>query len=197
MDGGFSFPPELEREILETAALRNPEMIPTLLLVCHRVHVWIEPLLYKVIVASTRENFPPLSALESKTPTFLENAVQNVYVHDSEEMYEYDVLNKLFPNCSHIVNLSVDSGLENLDLLGILDKVHLQKLALSVPSWVSRWHLAGFNHPIFLSVTHLDLWQEGPADEDQSDWRNWSGLASLPALTHLALSPSKRTLTHL
>jgi hypothetical protein len=31
------------------------------------------------------------------------------------------------------------------------------------------------------------------AKQDQSDWRHWCGLASLPALTHLALSPSIAT----
>jgi hypothetical protein len=33
-------PVELEREIFETAAMRHPKLIPTLLRVCHRVHVW-------------------------------------------------------------------------------------------------------------------------------------------------------------
>jgi hypothetical protein len=36
----WSFPLELEREIFETTALRHPGAIPTLLRLCHRVHIW-------------------------------------------------------------------------------------------------------------------------------------------------------------
>ncbi|KAJ6592363.1 hypothetical protein B0H19DRAFT_5072 [Mycena capillaripes] len=38
MDHGL--PLDLEREIFETAAIANSKLIPTLLLVCHRVHTW-------------------------------------------------------------------------------------------------------------------------------------------------------------
>jgi hypothetical protein len=34
------FPPELERDIFERAALRYPATIPILLRVCHRAHCW-------------------------------------------------------------------------------------------------------------------------------------------------------------
>ncbi|KAF8175242.1 hypothetical protein K438DRAFT_1771196 [Mycena galopus ATCC 62051] len=65
--------------------------------------------------------------------------------------------------------------------------MHPQKLALTVPSLLSTRGPKGFKGPLFLFVTHLDLFQ-GSANEDQSDWQNWSGVAALPALTHRALS---------
>ncbi|KAJ7773688.1 hypothetical protein DFH07DRAFT_140294 [Mycena maculata] len=44
-----TLPPELEHKIFETAALLHRARIPTFLRVCHRVHVWLEPLLYRVL----------------------------------------------------------------------------------------------------------------------------------------------------
>jgi hypothetical protein len=43
MASRFTLPPELEREILETAALRYPEMIPPLLRICRRAQIWRVP----------------------------------------------------------------------------------------------------------------------------------------------------------
>jgi hypothetical protein len=43
MAQAFSLPIELEREIFEAAARRHFDLIPTLLRVCHRVHVWRDP----------------------------------------------------------------------------------------------------------------------------------------------------------
>ncbi|KAJ6447416.1 hypothetical protein C8R47DRAFT_1172613, partial [Mycena vitilis] len=36
--------------IFETAAIRDPRSIPTLLRVCHRAHTWVEPLLYATLI---------------------------------------------------------------------------------------------------------------------------------------------------
>jgi len=60
--------------------------------------------------------------------------------------------------------------------------MRLEKLALTVPSSPPLC----LDHPLFLSVTHLDLYH-GINAADR--WDNWSYLASLLALTHLSLSP--------
>ncbi|KAF8216922.1 hypothetical protein K438DRAFT_1798028 [Mycena galopus ATCC 62051] len=182
---GFSFPPELEREIFETTAACFPGFIPTLLRVCRRSQIWIEPLLYRVvIISSTRSNSPLLlSALASKTPTFLQTAVRHILIHDYDDS---DTPDSLLAKCSGIVSLSTDGKLDPERM-----KMRLQKLALTVPSEKSTWNLAGFTHPLLVSITHLDLYQGdtwGPGT-----WRDWSGLASLPVLTHLALSESIAT----
>ncbi|KAJ7633653.1 hypothetical protein DFH06DRAFT_1139986 [Mycena polygramma] len=71
------FPPELEREILETTALMYPEVIPTLISVARRVFTWIEPLQYRVIILSDRTDTVDavralrlLDLMKSKPPEF-------------------------------------------------------------------------------------------------------------------------------
>ncbi|KAJ7205685.1 hypothetical protein B0H12DRAFT_1330420 [Mycena haematopus] len=134
------------------------------------IFTWIEPLLYKVIVFSANETVPSL-LIESKSPAFLQNTVQHVYAHDTEAHISF--MSKTFSNSSRIISLSLDSALDDAGFLDTLNKVYPQRLALTVPAMVSKWDLAGFSHPIFLS--------------------HWSGLAPLPRLTHVALSPSIAT----
>ncbi|KAJ7714002.1 hypothetical protein B0H16DRAFT_1619667 [Mycena metata] len=74
---GSRFPLDLEREIFEIAAAINPKTIATLLRVCHRIHAWIEPLLYSVIIATTPDD-PVFDAIQHKSPTFLRNAVHHL-----------------------------------------------------------------------------------------------------------------------
>lgn len=86
-----------------------------------------------------------------------------------------------------------DFDFDNLDLLGAMQQMRLQRLAINVPSAISTWKLAGLHDPFLRSLTHLDLYQEEAA-QHQSDWdQYWCGLATLPALTRLALSPSVAT----
>ncbi|KAJ7887124.1 hypothetical protein B0H14DRAFT_2696630 [Mycena olivaceomarginata] len=59
-------PPELECTIFEIAALARPKMIPSLILVAHRVKHWVEPLLYRVIMVVPRTR--PSSSTCSNSP---------------------------------------------------------------------------------------------------------------------------------
>ncbi|KAJ7855606.1 hypothetical protein B0H14DRAFT_2754447 [Mycena olivaceomarginata] len=184
MASRFTLPPELEREILETAALRYPEMIPPLLRICRRAQIWLEPLLYRVVDLSHE---PQLLAAESKDPTFLQHAVRNVHASFENRPDAISRYNKLLWKCPGIINLSVDFNLDDIGA-GALREMRLKKLAVTVPSVISTWYLAGCTDALFKSITHLDLFQ-GPR-KAKSEWRHWRGLARLPALTHLALSPT-------
>ncbi|KAF8175618.1 hypothetical protein K438DRAFT_2022796 [Mycena galopus ATCC 62051] len=178
----FSFPPELEREIFETTAMRYPHFIPILLLVCRRVHMWIEPLLYRVILISSwpQDYSRFLSAIEAKSMDFLTRSVRHVAIYDTSGPYD-----NLLAKCAGTINLVLDDDLD-LTLLPSAVNMCLQRLSLSVGSVFSNSDL-----PLFASVTHLDFFhgvRSGPLH-----WEDWSGLASLPALTHLALSPTIAT----
>ncbi|KAJ7607108.1 hypothetical protein DFH06DRAFT_1250241 [Mycena polygramma] len=187
MGENFWFPMELEREIFETAALLYPKVIPTLLRVCRRVHVWIEPLLYRVLILPGREGDDQrvgkklISALESKAPAFLQNSVRAVFLHG----HMADIYTDLLSKCSETTNLSMGAG-SNLSYLAALANMRLRRLALLVPSIWTEWTPVDLNHSLLRTVTHLDLYHP---QSMQSTWESWSGLASLPALTHLALSP--------
>ncbi|KAJ6531167.1 hypothetical protein B0H19DRAFT_471810 [Mycena capillaripes] len=149
---GFSFPLDLEREIFETAAVRSRAMIPTLLRVCRRVHVWLEPLLYRVVGADSRL---PISAVESKPATFLQNAVRHFLYNKGSTLRSKEWQKTLLSNCPDITNLFIYGPLEP-DLICLLDKMHVQKLHLILPL---ESPVSALNHPLFQSVTHLFVYQ--------------------------------------
>ncbi|KAJ7110575.1 hypothetical protein C8R44DRAFT_985751 [Mycena epipterygia] len=68
-----SFPRELEREIVQITALTDASTIPPLLRVCHRVHIWVEPFLYRVILMNSEHTIAGIAAaLDSKPSSFFE-----------------------------------------------------------------------------------------------------------------------------
>ncbi|KAJ7314512.1 hypothetical protein DFH08DRAFT_821527 [Mycena albidolilacea] len=165
-------PHKLEREIFETAAIRHPKLIPTLLRVCHRVHAWHWPGKYKCV-----------SAVESKPLTFLQNAVRHVCFGGNR----IETVEKVLPRCAGIASLFLvtSEGL-NSESLSILDKIRPQKIHLAIASPRSLWTRSLLDHPLFLSVTHAELYMN-PVGE-ATNWEDGSKLATLSALTHLCLS---------
>ncbi|KAJ7681832.1 hypothetical protein DFH06DRAFT_1159439 [Mycena polygramma] len=187
---GCSLPLELEREIFETAAVRHPDLIPTLLLVCHRAHAWVEPLLYRVLSFSDSST---ILAAQNKSTEFLQTAVRHVFFEiqlffeiQSRSSTETD----LFRKCTGATNVYV-YGVAALDLLIILDKMRLQKLSFVMENELP---LSTLQRPLFHSVTHLDLYLlDGDDTLLPLVWQEWSHLAALPALSHLCLSQQLHT----
>ncbi|KAJ7433196.1 hypothetical protein FB451DRAFT_1572644 [Mycena latifolia] len=177
----LTLPLDLEREIFETAAHRDRAMIPTLLLVCHRVHAW-QPLLYRVFTLTHgAENLWSAieSAIESKPANFFHTAVRHVWV--SSVSKRTSLVKNLLEHYSGITNLCMDDPLDS-DLLPALSAMRLQRFAFTLPLPPPL----RLDHPLFLSVTHLDIYDE--TSDDAKNWEDWSHLASLPALTHVCLS---------
>ncbi|KAJ7187409.1 hypothetical protein C8R46DRAFT_289384 [Mycena filopes] len=180
----FHFPPELEREIFETAALQETNIIPTILRVCRRVHVWIEPLLYRVVVLPTRA-ISVFAAVKSKSPTFLQMAVRHLFIAP-----EMEDASKVLLSCSGVYSLFLDGRLP-ANLLDVLDSMRVRRLNFTLPiSPLSGWADATLTRRAFLSLTHLELYQDSVDPSTDFSWPQWSPLASLPALTHLCLSES-------
>ncbi|KAJ7478543.1 hypothetical protein FB451DRAFT_185198 [Mycena latifolia] len=177
------FPLDLEREIFETAAYRHKRTIPALLLVCRRVHTWIEPLLYRVLTINSDDE-KLLSTLESmmqsRPAAFFQSAVRHIFLWHSTASARRK---RFLEHCAGTINIYIVGNFP-ADFFPALSHMRLQRLALTGPL---PPHL-GLDHPVFLSITHLDIWTD-PAELDGSDrWESWAHLASLPALTHLALS---------
>ncbi|KAJ7633924.1 hypothetical protein DFH06DRAFT_1303319 [Mycena polygramma] len=185
-DAGCSLPPELEREIFETAALRHPDLILTLLLVCHRVHLWVEPLLYRTL---SFRNARVLLAAQNKSAEFLQNAVRHLFFDTSSNSSEdkekdLDMLRK----CTGATNIYV-IGPSDPRLISILDKMRLQKLSFFFGNNPDHL-LSTMQSPLFRSVTHLELYCQADArDPLPLVWQEWPHIASLPAVSHLCLSP--------
>ncbi|KAJ7452883.1 hypothetical protein FB451DRAFT_1282326 [Mycena latifolia] len=173
-----SLPLKLEREIFETVAQADKSAIPTLLRVCRRVHTWLEPLLYSVL--EIRHSDDTLSIVESvinsRRASFLQNAVRHVFLWVKPERSTRE--QNLLWHCSGITDLYIAGNL-NPEFLPALSKMRLRKLALDLPFPSSL----RVDHPLFLSVTHLDLCS--PPISSEESWDSYSCLASMPVLTHL------------
>ncbi|KAF7346778.1 hypothetical protein MSAN_01816300 [Mycena sanguinolenta] len=189
---GFSFPHDLEREIFEMTSLLYPGFIPTLLRVCHRVRVWLEPLLYRVLVLSDSRRDPEhgLRIVASKPTAFLQKTVRHVLLKVRQAPEQRKLYASLLAKCSGTISLSIDGEVDR-GFLRLLGKMRLQRLGFTVPPFFMKWNRAGFAHPLFVSVTHLDLYSLGHSDDH--DIQKWHGITTLPVLSHLALSPSIAT----
>ncbi|KAJ7617594.1 hypothetical protein DFH06DRAFT_100398 [Mycena polygramma] len=178
-DAGCSLPPELEREIFEIAAVLYRNLVPTLLLVCRRVHAWIEPLLYRVL---SFMDSSILLAAQNKSAEFLQNAVRHVFLLRSSPDTENDLIRK----CAGATNVYITVAAD-LDLLLILDTMRLEKLSFF---FGLQSPLSTLQRLLFRSVTHLELYcQADSLDPLPLVWQEWSHIGSLPAVSHLCLSP--------
>ncbi|KAJ6564466.1 hypothetical protein B0H19DRAFT_1258906 [Mycena capillaripes] len=169
------FPPELEREIFETAADLHPETIPNLLLVAARVLGWIEPLKYRTFIfagspSSCRRLQVLKRAILLKSAQFIHDNVWHLFAGpDFVEASLDDVL----PCCT---------GLTSLVLfrthITMLSRLHARPRRLAMPL-----ESFDFTLPMFAALTHLNAFEL----MDITSWTsNWKSLGLLPMLTHLA-----------
>ncbi|KAJ7778917.1 hypothetical protein B0H16DRAFT_1683228 [Mycena metata] len=175
------FPPELEREIFEIAAL-HPSTIPSLLLVSRRVYEWIESIRYQTVTTNGELSSCRFRSLrrviqsQTKPRGFFADRVQHLFAENIEPEELETVL-------------SVCTGIRSLAILTSADPPSSPTLALLRPH---RLHIpirlvldtctSPTPHPMFTSLTHIDLFHDHGHDINY--------LASLPALTHLAMLKS-------
>ncbi|KAJ7742640.1 hypothetical protein B0H16DRAFT_1563428 [Mycena metata] len=190
-----AFPEDLERRISESAAFFHTPCIPALLLVAHRVRIWIEPLFYKVVTiyglphkkarkpnTNFRHSVPALySLIKSKPASFFPDNVRHVQVIGVPIA---EIL-AAFAACNATTSLALfdvscvkgDAAL--LELLGVFP---LKRFSARANYWLcpGGWD---FGHPLFEHITHLDL----PGDFN-CQGAKWSSFALIPRLTHLSFS---------
>ncbi|KAJ7765961.1 hypothetical protein B0H14DRAFT_2970042 [Mycena olivaceomarginata] len=180
-----SVPLELERIVFELAAELYPETIPSLLLVAARVLEWIEPLRYRTFtLTGTPSVCPQLrflkQAIRSKPPQFIHDKVW--YLCAAEGFFE-DSLADILSVCTGLRSLVIFHA--HPRVLSQLEATRPRRLSAQIPdffrgpSWVSPVDLT---HPMFASLTHLDVFDVFHSDLDSA----WFGLTLLPLLTHLA-----------
>ncbi|KAJ6484638.1 hypothetical protein C8R45DRAFT_998871 [Mycena sanguinolenta] len=157
------FPVDLEREVFETAALMEMREIPTLLRVARRVLIWIEPFLY------------------CWTPPQFFHAIRHLAWWYTSATCSVAELKQLLRLCKGVVDLSC-ANLSDPTLLPILAEMHLQRLSLALEDIFGD--SPDLAHPLFGSITHLDL-----CDAVDSLALNlaYAQIPALPALTHLAV----------
>ncbi|KAJ7830295.1 hypothetical protein B0H14DRAFT_1197785 [Mycena olivaceomarginata] len=181
-----AFPPELERELFETTALMHPRTIPVLLRVARRVLTWIEPLLYRIVrvnMANQSMVRVLVDAMKTKPPDFFRKAVRHLSIEtlDAGGCSAEDA--KAFLHlCTRLTDLTIEYGLANPSLIPILKQMRLQRLGLELEELFGHVESIDLTHPLFSSVTHLDIFSVRETAQAPH------GLSLLPALTHLCLS---------
>ncbi|KAF7377398.1 Zn(2)-C6 fungal-type domain-containing protein [Mycena sanguinolenta] len=186
------FPPELEREIFETAAELYPETILPLLHVSRRVHDWIEWIQYRTVTPfGTLSTCPAqvlLDAIQSnlKPESFFRDRVRHLHISGfNREALE--VAPKLLSACNAVQTLRMTIDADQIQpelILPALAALKLRRLSAylkfifagSVPDCM----------PVLTSVTHLNIFDwlpSSPATNDQlSSW-----LIQFPVLTHVTI----------
>ncbi|KAF8185824.1 hypothetical protein K438DRAFT_1936900 [Mycena galopus ATCC 62051] len=159
-------PLELERHIFEIAAHSNLPHIPTLLLVAHRVKLWLEPILYSVVVFSH-----PVPEYSQAISQHVKNLLcTNITVP----------LEPILASCSAVQNLALYA--RNPGLPALLSAMPLRRLYTTLES-LFRPTDVDFTHSLFSHITHLRVMDS----IDPNSWKTWKGIALIPNLTHLAL----------
>ncbi|KAJ6566090.1 hypothetical protein B0H19DRAFT_1066440 [Mycena capillaripes] len=178
-------PPELEREIFETAAVSCPTSIPTLMLIAERVKEWVELLLYRVVmVTSFRGRVGGFSdipldillrAIAMKPPFLGSN-----FTFSGGATTESSV-GAILAACSAVTHLSslrlVPSHLNSLASLR-----SLSHLTVIIQTLFPR--NIDFTHPLFRNATHLEL-LDYPFSQNTAR-ALCIGLSLIPNLTHFA-----------
>ncbi|KAK7022387.1 tyrosinase central domain-containing protein [Favolaschia claudopus] len=159
-------PTELERLVFECAAV-NRSQIPTLLLVAHRVRIWLEPILYHLLLLNgVRSIESVLTVILSKPPAFLESAVRHLLLYSSPFSLKPDTLSKFMHRCPGITSLSLIGDITGPHLLPALAQMHsLKRLSIEM-TLLFPGSEVDLDHPLFACITHLDLFEEVYIEEE-------------------------------
>ncbi|KAF7307951.1 hypothetical protein MKEN_01156200 [Mycena kentingensis (nom. inval.)] len=185
-------PLELERAIFENAAHDNNNVARKLVLIAHRVHIWIEPFLHRICYLD----------LNGLSEDLIQHRIlpKPLRIHQHLRHLAISVVNppyaeisQLLERCVNVVDFALWTNGRSPDLLDALRPLtQLQRLS------VELFRLLGGNRenpkttltlPIpsperlvpLRTITHLDVYGDKPAAVIPF-------LSTLPALTHLALS---------
>ncbi|KAJ7058903.1 hypothetical protein C8F01DRAFT_1371056 [Mycena amicta] len=130
------FPPELERNIFETAAWNDPPTMQSLLLVAHRVCIWIEPLLYRVVRIADEKSLSRIQNLIQKKPALAKKHITHLAVLGSPEPRPETIQPILTacPNISYLdlwaYNRNYPELLDDLQVLTRLKRLSVHLLTL-------------------------------------------------------------------
>ncbi|TFK63872.1 hypothetical protein BDN72DRAFT_847188 [Pluteus cervinus] len=208
-------PPELEQPIFEIAAFSDPKTAVCLLRVSRALHEWIGSFTYRTIAhhlpiprGTSGKRYPDL-AWYQRYGKFVRHLLLSLSVTDE--------IAPFLACCPHIEDLAIwgpESPPDMDKILGVLTElktrpiIHLTELSTTIESLFAVAHrqsthehgtvpsdddpprsafpfqfsIALGQHPILKHITHLEL-----LDPCQA-WEIYTGLASIPNLTHLCVS---------
>ncbi|KAJ6565295.1 hypothetical protein DFH09DRAFT_1363870 [Mycena vulgaris] len=196
-------PFDLERHVFELAALSHTVSIPPILRVAWRVKHWIETLLYRTLVIrrflseGKIHGVPPCSVetfrrvVQTKPASFLRNAVRHL-LFDKIGPNDVRFILHACPAVTDLFFLVVNKGLPDGPAAALTFESMAPTKMYGHPETIfTLTHCASFHQPIFSQLTHFQLfgpWVGSDPSADEEYPLTWTDLASLPSLTHLALT---------
>ncbi|KAJ7029443.1 hypothetical protein C8F04DRAFT_40345 [Mycena alexandri] len=177
-------PLDLERSIFETTALSHPSTIPNLMLIAWRVKSWIEPQLYRMVSSthprSAQLPVAPLDILSRdlahKCPSVF-RGVKHLFLYTAKDTSKVDAVLAACPSITDLfLYVPIRGSLPMLASMPSLRRLVIQPRTLLA---------FDPDHPIFCSVTHLELLEISTSAEAEDVCTK---LAMMPKLTHLALN---------
>ncbi|KAF7360843.1 hypothetical protein MSAN_01113700 [Mycena sanguinolenta] len=185
---GPRFPPELEREIFIMASIMYPHSIPHFLQVAHRVLIWTEPFMYRVLRINKDRPSGSLNRarailrafrLKSKPAAFFDSAVRHLVLED-KTAWSWRATMDLLELSSGLVDFAALGDSADPILLPKLAGMHLKRIAGNLMRLFGG--AIDLCHPSFIFITHLDVFDRISDGETQI----CSQIPLLPALTHLS-----------
>ncbi|KAJ7289570.1 hypothetical protein C8J57DRAFT_1706372 [Mycena rebaudengoi] len=189
-------PLELERRVFELAALSNQRAILLLLQVARRTLIWIEPLLYRVVVwqqsysteKKGRETSAALRALQSKPAHFVHTAVRHIIIHSGDHTnHPTEDMDALLRRCTGGIAFVAGGAYVSPLLLPILEHIRVRRLSIRLDN-LFQGRTVDLHHPLLFSVTHLCSFDTMASLRDKDPF--YLQLPLLPALTHLCVNVS-------
>ncbi|KAJ7768957.1 hypothetical protein B0H16DRAFT_1781208 [Mycena metata] len=205
MNSQAKLPLELEQTVFEYAT-ESESAILSLSRVAHRVHTWLEPLLYTTLRLDTRTRVAAFFEHHANPSPSVASAHQLARHRDS-------AVAGFLRACPGIKGLSLIGDNVSARLLPVLRNLRVERLTINIgelfhteasprnddtetdkeqeeksePEEESR--LLSFAYPLFSSVTHLDINDDFDVEDPEPEELEWlTNLSTLPALTHLAFS---------
>ncbi|KAJ7289534.1 hypothetical protein C8J57DRAFT_432903 [Mycena rebaudengoi] len=174
---GLTLPSELERAVFEAAALLDHENIPKLLLVAHRVHTWLKPFLYRVLVYhdwdEALHRMPPI-----ESTVLIEKHLRHLAIHATPSTSPD--LRTILASCTGVQNLACYSKLDP-SYMPFFEPMRPRRLVFNAAGLFSG--TPDFSHPMFGNITHLGLMDDTFSSFNEDSWKQ---LSALPCLTHIS-----------
>ncbi|KAJ7480275.1 hypothetical protein B0H11DRAFT_2233398 [Mycena galericulata] len=188
-------PVELEKEIFEIAAYSRPLCIPKLMLVAWRVKIWVEPLLYRIVILLGDRRLVCLDEMEGYP--YEDDKIFTRFRYTPPSVFRHSVrhlcLNLVFDPVAEFI-LSASPGVEDLwivsygagnaSLLPIISPLPLKRLHCCLEALFIPDTQIDFTHQLFSHITHLEIFTDNNPEVTQP----WSEIALIPHLTHLGFN---------
>ncbi|KAJ7062542.1 hypothetical protein C8F01DRAFT_1134516 [Mycena amicta] len=191
ISGPPRLPEDLERQILLLAASEDTTSIPALVRVAKRTQLWLEPLLYRVLVLLEYSDSLAFieDRLKRKPDSVWHDGPRHLYLSLGDDERSVSALETLLRKCTEVEDLNFFlPAYQSRRFLAPLDGMtNLKRLHIGLQRLFDG-SLAGIDlgRPAFANLTHLLLFDQLEHCTESDATYLSHQLSLLPALTHIA-----------